>query len=119
MAVYRFSALRDGQALAFHPNSDLLSFDQASISAADVRATASGANTRIEVGGKDALLLNTSLLQLATSNVNFANGTKLLFGDDSPGTAGDNGDNTLNGTSGRDLMNGFGGNDTYFVTAGD
>src|SRR5262245_177040 len=108
MAVYRFSALRDGQALAFHPNTDFLSFDQAWIAAADVRAVADGANLRISFGSKDVLLTNVSALQLATSNVGFANGSKLLFGEDSPGTAGDNGDNTLNGSSGRDLMNGFG-----------
>lgn len=119
MAVYRFSALHDGQTLAFRPTSDFLDFDQASISAADIRVTASGGNTHVEVNGKDIFLLNTQLPQLATSNVGFASGTKLVFGDDSPGTAGDNGDNVLHGSSGRDLMNGFGGNDMYFVTAGD
>ena len=124
MAVYRFSALRDGQSLAFRPSSDFLSFDQSSISAADIRATASGAHTRIAVvsgphAGKDILLLNTTPLQLATSNTGFANGSRLLFGDNSPGQAGDNGDNVLNGSAGRDLMQGFGGNDSYFVSAGD
>jgi len=124
MAVYRFSALRDGQVLSFRPDSDLLSFDQASISAADLRVTASGGRTHVEVvsgpqAGKDVFLLDTAPMQLATSNVDFANGSKLLFGDDSPGQAADNADNTLVGTSGRDLMNGFGGNDTYFVNAGD
>jgi serralysin len=84
----------------------------------------SGAHTHIQVmsgplAGKDVLLANTTPLQLATSNVGFASGSKLLFGDDSPGQAGDSGDNVLSGSSGRDLMNGFGGNDTYFVNAGD
>src|SRR5262245_20010130 len=124
MAIYRFSALRDGQTVAFQPDSDLLNFDQAFISAADIRATAAGPHTHIQVvsgsqAGKDIYLLNTSPLQLATSNVDFANGSLLLYGDGSPGQAGDNGDNTLIGGGGRDLMQGFGGNDTYFVSTGD
>jgi Ca2+-binding RTX toxin-like protein len=124
MAVYRFSALRDGQALSFHPDTDFLSFDQSIISAADLRVQISGAHTHIQVmsgpqAGKDLLLLNTTPLELATSNVGFANGSQLLFGDDSPSQAGDNGDNLLDGSSGRDLMQGFGGNDTYVVSAGD
>ena len=98
--------------------------DQSSISAADIRATASGAHTRIQVvsgpqAGKDILLLNTTPLQLATSNTGFVNGSRLLFGDNSPSQAGDNGDNVLAGSAGRDLMQGFGGNDSYFVSAGD
>jgi Ca2+-binding RTX toxin-like protein len=124
MAVYRFSALRDGQVITFSPTADFLSFDQSVISAADLSVRVSGAHTHVQVmsgpfAGKDILLLNTTPLQLAASNVGFANGSRLLFGDDSPSQAGDNGDNVLMGSSGRDLMNGFGGNDTYFVNAGD
>jgi serralysin len=124
MAFYRFSALRDGQSLSFSPNSDFLSFDQSFISAADLRVSASGGRTHVEVisgpqAGKDIFLLGTAPMQLATSNIGFVNGSKLLFGDDSPSQAADNGDNTLVGTSGHDLMNGFGGNDIYFVGAGD
>jgi serralysin len=124
MAVYRFSALRDGQSVLFTSESDFLDFDQSTISAADVRFIPSGIHTRVQVvsgpeAGKDILLLNTTLFELAASNLGFANGTRALFGDDSQGSAGDNGDNVLAGSSGRDLMHGFGGNDTYFVTAGD
>ena len=34
MAVFRFSALSDGQSLAFNPNADVLHFDQTTIAAA-------------------------------------------------------------------------------------
>lgn len=117
MAVYRFSALRDGQSVSFRPTADVLSFDQSWIAAADIRVTACGTHTRIEYGSKDILLLNTTPFQLATSNVTFVNGSRLLIGDNSVAT-GDNGDNSLLGTSGRDHLIGFGGNDTLNGGAG-
>ena len=33
MAVFRFSALSDGQSLVFNPNADVLNFDQTTIAA--------------------------------------------------------------------------------------
>src|SRR5215212_449725 len=130
MAVYTFSALANGQAIAFNPNSDVLNFDQTAISAAGLGVAVEGTSVRITAldSGKSVLLQNTSPLQLATSNVTFANGSALLFGDNSSGTANDNLANTLNGTAGNDLLQGFGGadtlngglgNDTYIVGAGD
>src|SRR5690349_15220561 len=133
MAVYTFSALTNGQAVSFNPSSDVLNFDQASISAADLGVAAEGANVRITLlsgtdAGKSVLLDNVSPLQLATSNVSFANGSLLLFGDNTPGTANDDAANTLNGSAGNDLLQGFGGadtlnggagNDTYIVGSGD
>ena len=141
MPVYRFSSLFDGQAIRFNPFIDDLLFDQSIISAADVRVLDEGAHTRIRVisgtyAGKDVLLLNVEAQQLATSNVAFANGSRLLFGDDSTsfgdeaanhltGTAGRDhlagfgGDDTLDGGARADYMNGGAGNDTYIVTSGD
>src|SRR3954469_10452647 len=133
MAVRNFSALASGQAVSFDPNADILFFDQTAISAGNLGVAAEGANSRVTVlsgtdAGKNVLLLNTSPLQLATSNVGFANGSALLFGDNSPGTANDNLANILNGTAGNDLLQGFGGadtmnggagNDTYIVSTGD
>jgi Ca2+-binding RTX toxin-like protein len=121
MAVYQFSALSDGQAISFNPTADVLNFDQSSIAAADIRVSISGANTRIDVvagpqAGKDITLLNTAQFQLATSNVTFVDGSLLLFGDNSTAT-GDDGGNTLNSGSGRDLILAFGGSDTINLAA--
>src|SRR5258708_6505018 len=117
MATYQFSALTSGQSISFSPAADLLNFDQTAISAANLGVTQEGANSRVTVltgtdAGKNVLLLNTSPLQLATSNVGFANGSALLFGDNAV-AQNDNANNTLNSTAGNDLMSGFGGNDTF------
>src|SRR5687768_18616187 len=76
-----------------------------------------GTSTRIEVvsgphAGKDITLLNTVPAQLALSNVTFADGSRLLIGDTTTSTAGDDAANTLTGTAGRDYLNGWGGVDT-------
>jgi Ca2+-binding RTX toxin-like protein len=132
MAVFRFSALSDGQSLAFNPTADVLNFDQTTVAAADLRVTQVGSNIRIDVvsgtqAGKDVTLQNVSPLQLATTNVTFADGSKLLFGDNST-AQNDNLANSLTGTAGNDLLQGFGGadtmaggagNDTYIVGTGD
>src|SRR3954466_12234424 len=132
MAVFQFSALSDGQSLAFNPSADVLNFDQTTIAAADLRVTQVGSNIRIDVvsgpqTGKDVTLQNVSPLQLAPTNVTFADASRLLFGDNST-AQNDNLANSLTGTAGRDLLQGFGGadtmnggagNDTYIVGTGD
>jgi Ca2+-binding RTX toxin-like protein len=118
MAVYNFSALSDGQAISFNPGSDVLNFDQTAISAADLLLTSEGANTRVAVAAKDIVLLNTTLYQLATSNVSFTNGSRLLLGDNST-AQNDNLNSSLLGTAGHDLLAGFGGNDTLDGGAGN
>ena len=132
MAVFQFSALGDGQSLVFNPNADVLNFDQTTVAAADLRVIPVGANLRVEVvggpqAGKDVTLQNMSQLQLATTNVTFADGSKLLFGDNST-AQNDNLANSLTGTAGRDFLQGFGGadtmnggagSDTYIVGTGD
>lgn len=133
MAVYQFSALSDGQAITFNPNVDRLNFDQSSIAAADIRLTIVGTSLRIDIvsgpqAGKDITLQNTSQFALTTTNVTFANGSRLLLGDNTTGTTADNSANSLTGTAGNDQLNGFGGadtlngglgNDVYFVSTGD
>jgi Ca2+-binding RTX toxin-like protein len=116
MAVHRFSALRDGQAIRFDPDADDLFFDQTAISAASVRVAQVGDDVRVGLAsgpdaGKDIFLLDVDLDEISGDNVQFANGTRLVFGDD--------GDDILQGSGGRDHLAGFGGDDTYFVTAGD
>jgi Ca2+-binding RTX toxin-like protein len=124
MAVYQFSALSDGQAIDFVPTADVLRFDQSVIAAADLRFTAVGGDTRIEVvsgsfAGKDVLLLDTTPLQISETNVTFADGSKLLIGNQRSSTTDDNSANSLVGTSGRDHLAGLGGNDTLSGLAGD
>jgi len=132
MAVFQFSALSDGQSLVFNPTADVLNFDQTTVAAADLNVTQVGTNIRIDVvsgtqTGKDVTLQNVSPLQLATTNITFADGSKLLFGDNST-AQNDDLANSLTGTAGRDLLVGFGGadtmngglgNDTYRVGTGD
>jgi Ca2+-binding RTX toxin-like protein len=133
MAVFRFSALSDGQSLVFNPTADVLNFDQTTVAAADLRVTEVGTSIRVEVvsgpqTGKDVTLQNVSPLQLSITNVTFADGSRLLFGDTTSSTANDNLANSLTGTAGRDLLQGFdgadtmnggAGNDTYLVRVGD
>src|ERR1051325_4884178 len=132
MAVFQFSALSDGQSLAFNPNADVLNFDQTTVAAADLNVRQVGTNISIEVvsgsqAGKDVTLQNMTPLQLATTNITFADGSKLLFGDNST-ALNDNLANSLTGTAGRDLLVGFDGadtmngglgNDIYVVGTGD
>src|SRR3954469_14781710 len=124
MAVYQFSALSDGQAITFDPDADVLSFDQTVIAAADIRATIEGSNLRLSVvsgsqAGKDVLIQNISPLQLATTNVIFADGSRLLYGDDSTSQLADNAANTLTGSTGADRMSGFGGDDSLAGKSGN
>jgi len=124
MAVYQFSALSDGQAISFDPDADVLNFDQTAISAGSLRATIEGSNLRLTVAsgtgaGKDVLLLNVAPTQLALSNVTFANGSRLHFGDGAVGTANDNFSNTIGGTAGADHLAGLGGNDNLSGGSGD
>src|SRR4051812_9166225 len=124
MAVYQFSALSDGQAITFNPDADVLSFDQTGIAAADIRTTIEGSNLRLSVvsgsqAGKDVLLQNLSPLQLATTNVIFADGSRLLFGDDSTSQLADNAANSLTGSTGADHLSGFGGDDSLAGNSGN
>jgi Ca2+-binding RTX toxin-like protein len=133
VATYQFSALADGQAISFNPNADVLNFDQSSVAAGGIRVTTEGSNLRVTVvsgpqADKDIVLLGTSARQLAMSNVTFADGSRLLFGDNSAGTGADDAANLLTGTAGMDYLVGFGGadtlqggagSDTYFVSSGD
>src|SRR5687767_3206211 len=123
MAVYQFSELVDGQSVAFNPSVDRLNFDQASIAAGDLSLVMEGSSLRVNVksgaqAGKDVLLTNTSLEQIAGGiNFTFADGSVVRIGDNSVGTAGDAGANGLTGGAGRDLLMGLGGNDN--LQAGD
>src|SRR4051812_11683349 len=107
MATYNFSALSSGQAIAFDPSADILNFDQTAISAAslDIHPLDSGVRISVVSGsgaGKFVDLQGPSELQIAGSNVRFANGSLLLIGDNST-ALNDNNANTLFGGNGADF----------------
>ncbi|BBL73132.1 beta strand repeat-containing protein [Methylomagnum ishizawai] len=124
MATYHFSSLSNNQTLAFKPAVDTLVFDIAGLDAATGTLAPSGANLLVTYAGKTLVLANTTLDQVSSARFSFANGSKLLIGDNSSGTAGDSLSNALVGTAfgdyldgrgGADSMTGGDGNDTYVV----
>lgn len=136
MATFLWSALTNGQVITgFDVDNDILSFTDAAISAADLRIDGNdepedGAIfTSLSFGGK-TVTIGMSPIAAATSNIVFADGSRLLVGDNSTGTANDDGANTLIGgdgddqfvgLAGADSMVGNGGNDvfTMFPSAGN
>jgi Ca2+-binding RTX toxin-like protein len=131
MTVYRFSQLLSGQSVSFNPSTDVLNFDQAFVPAADVMVSTQGADVMLIAWNgsffSHVFLTNVSPLQLTTTNITFANGSQLLFGDNST-ALNDDAANVITGTAGGDLLAGFGGadtmngglgNDTYIVGTGD
>ncbi|MGE0387356.1 MAG: beta strand repeat-containing protein [Gammaproteobacteria bacterium] len=109
MATHTLS-LVSGQSLQFDPNADLLLMDGGSAGA--VTLAVSGTSLVLRLGAFNVTLLNTSREQLSSANVVFADGSRLLLGDDATGTTGDPVANVLIGTAGADLLVGMAGNDT-------
>jgi hypothetical protein len=113
MATYNWSALSNGQVLNFNPSVDVLRFDNTAISAADVDTySTSGVVDIVFTHAGKTVTLQTSSLSITRNNVTFANGSMLLIGDDSTGTTGDAGNNTLTSGSGNDKLIGGAGSDT-------
>ncbi len=122
MTTYIASTLVNGQTIAFDPNTDILSFDGAFVSAGGFRfiEATDGANIKFNYSGRTIFLTPTvDIRQLTTTNVVFANGSLLLVGDNSTGTTGDALQNTLNGSSKDDLFLGLAGNDIINAGAGN
>jgi Ca2+-binding RTX toxin-like protein len=112
MATYVFSALSNNQTLTFKPATDTLAFDLAGLDAASGIFTQHGADLWITYAGKTLQLTGMTLRQLSSSRFTFLNGSKLLIGDDTAGTANDGLANTLTGTARGDYLDGLGGADT-------
>lgn len=81
MSIFKFSTLADGVHLSFDPDADVLSFDAASISAAEVRITVSGANLALTAAGKTVWLDGIHPGLVTFENVTFADGSVLAIGD--------------------------------------
>lgn len=131
MTTYLWSALTDGQVIAFDPLVDVIQFDDSSISAGDrsiIYALESGWELRVFDNANPALNKIVTIVsgtayqgfrQITDTNVVFANGSTLLIGDNTTGTAGDDAANTLTGTSGSDRFLGLRGDDTLNGGAGN
>jgi Rod binding domain-containing protein len=140
LATILFSSITNGSTVAFNPASDILSFDSPTFHAAWLSLGYAGDYTGISLTA-GAITFNltatVNLASLTTGNVIFADGSRLIVGDDSSsgndnlantliGSAGHDqllglaGNDVLNGGTGADLLKGGLGNDTYVVDdAGD
>jgi Ca2+-binding RTX toxin-like protein len=112
MATYLFSALNNNQTLTFNPALDTLAIDIAWMNAAWGGFLPSGPDLLLTYNGQTVRLAGTTLAQLSSSHMTFANGSQVLFGDNTPGTASDSLGNTLAGTAQGDYLDGLGGADT-------
>jgi Ca2+-binding RTX toxin-like protein len=117
MATYLFSALTNNQTLTFNPALDTLSIDIAGLDAASGVFLQGGTDLLLTYQNKTIKLAGVTLARLSSSHVTFANGSKLLIGDNTPATANDGLANTLTGTAWGDYLDGLGGADT--LTGGD
>jgi len=117
MATYNFSSLQAGSTINFFPATDILNFD-ASFSAASGSVAQVGSNISLTYGSKTIQLANVTLGQLSTASIKFADGSLLLIGDNSSGSANDDLGNLLSGSALNDLLIGLGGDDTLDGKAG-
>jgi Ca2+-binding RTX toxin-like protein len=127
-ASHVFSALTNGQVVAFNPATDCLTFDDASLSANQVVYASNNVNgtysltlTAYFSGGtsKSVTLTGVSLDNVGRQNLVFANGSVFVVGDDANGTVNDGSPNVINGSAQNDQLIGLGGNDTIYAGAGD
>jgi Ca2+-binding RTX toxin-like protein len=121
MAVYRFSTLSNHQAISFDPETDRLYFDDTAYSAARVNAwwsESEGLHVYHAASGVEVVLLGMSRFQVTTSNITFADGSRLLWGDNALASGDDNA-NSLTGTVYADNLHGWGGDDTLRGGAGN
>jgi hypothetical protein len=118
LAIKKFSTLANNASVVFNPASDVFQVDSTTLSAADFTVTAVNATSVKLVGGGKTITLKTAVEKLTATNATFADGSRLLVGDASTGTANDAAANALNGTAKDDQLIGLGGNDTLDGKAG-
>lgn len=114
MATLNFSSLVNGSTLSFDPMNDNLNFDDTGISAASLTLSYAGNYGKISLSaaGKTVYLpAKIKLTDLTTANISFADGSQLIFGDNTV--------NTLNGGDGDDYLLGLAGNDALTGRTGD
>ena len=114
MATILFSSITNASKVPFNPASDILSFDTPTFHAASLGLSYADDYTGISLtAGAITFELSTTvnLTSLTTGNVIFADGSRLIVGDDSS-SGNDILANTLIGTAGHDQLLGLAGNDT-------
>ncbi len=123
MATILWSTLADGSTIAFNAATDILSFDDGSISAGDRNMiTWTGSDVIFSVGDKANAALNKTVhftitdggRALTDGNVTYLNGSKLLIGDNTQNIGNgsstfDDAANSLTGTAFGDRFFGLGG----------
>lgn len=112
MASYDFDALTPYQTLSFNPAQDTLVFAAPDFGAAALGLMPVGRDLWVSSPAKTIVLSGMKLAQVASARFVFADGGKVLVGDDSPATVQDAWANLLTGTGQGDYLEGLGGNDT-------
>ncbi|MEF8708956.1 MAG: M10 family metallopeptidase C-terminal domain-containing protein [Candidatus Accumulibacter propinquus] len=121
MATILFSSITNASKVPFNPASDILSFDTPTFHAASLGLSYADDYTGISLtAGAITFELSTTvnLTSLTTGNVIFADGSRLIVGDDSS-SGNDILANTLIGSAGHDQLLGLAGNDTLVGGAGN
>jgi VCBS repeat-containing protein len=117
MATYLFSQVKGGS-IRLSAGTDVLRFDSGN--ASQLSFSISGGLLVLSLGGESVTLRNiTQVGQLSSTSVVFADGSRLLIGDNTVGTTNDALANSLTGGTGHDQINGLGGNDTLSGGDGD
>src|SRR5688500_1124443 len=119
MAVYFWTTLANGQNISnFDSEVDVLRFNDVSIAAASVVVQAASASSvRFIYGGK-SVTLGMSIWEIAERNLEMADGSRLLVGDNDTDTTFDNLGGELTGGAGNDHLiggNGGGGDNGYLL----
>jgi Ca2+-binding RTX toxin-like protein len=121
MATILFSSITNASKVPFNPASDILSFDTPTFHAASLGLSYADDYTGISLTAGAItfeLITTVNLTSLTTGNVIFADGSRLIVGDDSS-SGNDILANTLIGTAGHDQLLGLAGNDTLVGGAGN
>jgi len=127
MAIYFWSSLTDGQTIAFNPAVDVLHIDDPAKSAADLFALVLSTDlTQFTLNDFDVnqdldktITLRADPRAVTQTNITFADGSVLLIGDNTTGTANDDSANTLTGGIHDDQLLGLGGADSLSGGEGD
>src|SRR5688572_12309258 len=123
MATYKFSALADGQTIRFDPSTDVLEFDDPAVSATSLSVSYWSGDTFLSYWdgstfSKWIQLEGAQPVEMSSANLRFADGSRMLFGDNSA-ARNDWGPNTLVGGAGDDHLMGFDGSDRLDGGAGN